>query len=121
MLDEGVPVEVRSPHRRISILAAGEPTRVAGGQHVADEFRHRFAGVWYKLSAKWVLSGKKPRAAQDPRARVATQLIVIISSAPWFERSEPSLDSITGIRCWTFLRATRTKIKDRRWAGCSDP
>src|SRR5262249_37319383 len=31
-----------SPHRRVSILAADEPTCVAGGQHVADEFRHRW-------------------------------------------------------------------------------
>src|SRR5262249_13727597 len=30
MLEQGVPVEARSPHRRVSILAAGEPTRVAG-------------------------------------------------------------------------------------------
>jgi len=31
MLEQGVSVEVRSPHRRFPIFVAGEPTRAAAG------------------------------------------------------------------------------------------
>jgi hypothetical protein len=61
-----LPVEVRSPHRRISILAAGGPTHVAGGQPVWwMNFGTALLGLVQNFPQKWVFAERSTSRARS--------------------------------------------------------